>query len=107
MDVFIPNPDGIRDLLSDPPAVKHLQAAAEAAVEVALSGHPERETSFAHYRESVFVGEPVETDGVVSVPYGSSSGLWHIVEFGSARSVPYRPLSKGAEAIGRFVETGD
>lgn len=45
-------------------------------------------------------GGPIDDDGVVSAWFGSSSSIWHIIEFGSVNNPPYRPLTSAAEAIG-------
>lgn len=57
-----------------------------------------------HYARSIVTG-PVELDGgEPTTTYGSTDIAAHLVEFGSAHNPPYRPLTRGAQAVGLEVE---
>ncbi len=47
-------------------------------------------------------------NGVATAYFGSTSSIWHIIEFGSVNNPPYRPMTQAAERIGlRFRVDGE
>lgn len=102
--VYIENDDALQELLTGEDAMLAVINAALAAKERAKQIQPDRTGEhdlriFAGgYEERVWDdsdGHPVATCYV-----GSFSGTWHLMEFGSAHNMPFRPLTSAVESIG-------
>lgn len=100
--MFIPNGDAADELLGSDDAIALVVQAALRAKEEARRIQVDRTGA---HDARIFAGgfEMTEaSDGtLVPVVYvGSFSGTWHMMEFGSAKNPPFRPLTGGVEAAG-------
>lgn len=95
--IFHIDKDKAMGLLTEPQAVAAVSAAAEACVGYAKDIQPELsgESSAAI---GMFGTEVI--DGVAAAIFGSSSPIWHLMEFGSANNPPFRPLTSAVERAG-------
>jgi hypothetical protein len=100
--VYIENEDAASELVNGAEAVAvSLELAASAA-------RAAREANPSEYEASQIVfGGPNVFDDVACGWFGSTSSIWHIMEFGSINNPPYRPLTTGAERIGLEFKPGD
>lgn len=100
------DPRGILELLNDAPArayVTELAAQGAAATEQAAPFG----RSAPHYRDTIGSTPGESTPDGARATFYSGSSVWHIVEYGSVNNPPYRPLTRGALAIGvDFKEQG-
>ncbi|MCK9629292.1 MAG: HK97 gp10 family phage protein [Bacteroidales bacterium] len=95
-----PDREGIDALLSSPEAVGamgEIAAIAGAQVERAM---PERTGAT---KRSIVTGAGVEDGRAVGV-VGTTSSIWHFLEYGAAGTVPSRPFARGMQAAGLEYE---
>jgi hypothetical protein len=90
-------PDAVMEMLRAPEAVAATQAAAEACVQAAKQTNPER-TGRSSSQIATF--QTTEIDGAAATYFGSSSPIWHILEFGSVKNPPFRALTTACERVG-------
>lgn len=101
--LYIENEDALRELLTGEAAMLAVINAALAGKEQAKQFQPDRTGDhdlriFAGgYEERVWEGTDVPA---ATCYFGSFSGTWHLMEYGSAHNPPFRPLTQAAEAIG-------
>lgn len=105
---FDANPDAIAELVRDPSLGKALNGVARDIVKEARRLTP-RNTGATSRSLKSWTARLREVDGVETqaAVAGSRDAIWHIIEFGSVKTPPYRPLTTAAKSVagGQFVET--
>lgn len=90
---------GILELLNDGPAVAYVTELAAQGAAAAEQAAPVGRYA-PHYRDTIGSTPGEATSDGAKATFYSSSSVWHIVEYGSVNNPPYRPLTRGALAIG-------
>lgn len=96
---YIADPDAADDIVTGELAVNAAIEVAAHAAEAAKAANPSARVA----AETVF-GGPIDDDGIPAGYFGSTSSIWHIIEYGSINNPPYRPLTSGAERVGLRFE---
>jgi hypothetical protein len=97
---FTPNAGAGRELLSTPEAMAAVKADADTVAQRAadiMAGIGEG-TEAAYY----YAGDPYidPATGTARCDAGSTSSIWHIIEYGSVNNPAYRPLTTAVESLG-------
>lgn len=93
---------GVEAVGRDPNVGQYLRRQAEQGLAMAQSLAPVRTGA---YRDSLVLVEPFTDEaGRLVAGFGSTSSVWHLVEFGTANNGPYRVLSNAAMAVGGRLE---
>lgn len=88
---------GLDDLLSSPPAKRHVTVAAKEVAQAASELAPRRTGRLAEsytYTRAEETGDGLVARAYTDVPYG------HLVEWGSVNNAPKAPLRRAAQRVG-------
>lgn len=91
-----PNEQGIRELLASDEAVGALGEIAALAGQHVERAMPERT---GRAKRSIVTGAGVENGRAVGY-VGTTSSIWHFLEYGAASRTPSRPFARGMQAAG-------
>lgn len=101
---WIPNPAGVRELLTSSQA---LAAIGEVA---AIAGHHverAQPVKTGYHRRAIVTGGAEVTPTGAAAYVGTTSSTWHLLEYGSVNNPPHRPFARGIAAAGLdFEPTG-
>jgi len=95
--LFVPDNDGITEILTSEDAMALCLSVVEAGAAVARDLMPKGETGYE--QKAVVSGAAQVVDGVASAQFGSVSETWHMTEFGSIHNPPYAPLRNAAQSL--------
>lgn len=98
---FEVNADGLAEFLRSPEAMNALSEVAVLAGQAVQRAWPVRTGRSAR---QVVTGEARVVDGAARAAVGTSSSMWHFVEYGAANTPAYRPFASGLASIGLEYE---
>ena len=99
--VFVPHPEGVREILRDDEAVAFMHEATDTLAANVLHNVPVNTGAYLRaFTKSLVTDVRVdEHDGAVGY-VGTTLGLYHFIEFGTARNPAYHPFGLGALQAG-------
>lgn len=96
---FAPNPGAVAEILNGPAAGEAIETVAAIAQQAIKSASPSRT-----YTPTILAPEPVRAALGMSARIATTSSIWHILEYGSAKNPPYRVFANGVQRAGLDYE---